>query len=775
MTARISHLSSRISMAAMLTPLLLLACLQSPASPQAEYPDRVEIRRTTHGVPHVLAEDMAALGYGMAWAQLEDHGSMVVFNLVRARGELSRIFGPDSLESDFTHVETHALAVATYSNLSADLRRVQEGWAAAVNRWVELHPDEYGRYELPQFTPHDVAALWVDEQVEPAVRRFQRALARRRAAVDSLDRDNIGSNAWAFGPNRTTTGNAILLRNPHIGWRADWYSTYYEMQITVPGKVNFYGDFRVGFPFYFNGGFNDNLGWATTNNGPDLEEVYALKVDSARPNHVLFDGGSVPLERKELVVMVNRSGELGSARREVWRSPIGPVIGRGDGEVYVLKSPGWEEYRKAEQFLAMMRAGSLEEWKTAMAMRAHTESNLTYADREGNILYLWNATLPVRPHAPLEETAAVPAAGTDDIWTTIYPLDSLPQLLNPPSGYLHNENDPFHFTNLESPIDSARFPAPAFPAPELRFRSQLGVALATSSPKVSLDDVIRLKHSTRMMAAERLVDDLLAAARASNPTGDLAQAVRVLEGWDMTASPDARGAVLFVDWFDRYYRESGSGTAEREAKAYARPWTSAAPTITPDGLGDPARAVRTLAVVATAAKREYGRIDPTWGDLVRVIRGDVDVPVGGCPGMYGCFRVLSIRPTGDGRYQNAGGDGWVFVVEFTDDGPRAKSIMAYGASSDPDSPWYDDQAAMFARGELKPVAFSEAEIAAQLVRAYRPELSRCVQRDEARKRESENARMGTPPPVGHSIHAGNGRGVRECSRGRRPARQRRGS
>ncbi len=704
----------------MLTALALLAAFQA-TSPAPDYTSRVEIRRTAHGVPHVLAGDMGALGYGMAWAQLEDHGAMVVLNMVRARGELSRIFGRDSLESDFTHVESHALAVATYSRLSADLRRVQEGWAAAINRWVATHPVDYARYNLPTFTPHDVAALWVDEQVEPAMNRFRRAQNRRRASVEPLARDNIGSNAWAFAPNRTTSGNAILLRNPHIGWRADWYSTYYEMQITVPGKVNFYGDFRVGFPFYFNGGFNDHLGWATTNNGPDLEEVYALTLDPASADHYLFDGGSVPLERKELSVQVRQGERLTAATREVWRTPIGPVIGRGEGVVYVLKSPGWEEYRKAEQFLAMMRAEDLGEWKAAMAMRAHTESNLTYADRDGNILYLWNATLPRRPHAPLGDTAAVPAAGSDDIWTAIYALDELPQLLNPPSGYTHNENDPFHYTNLESPIDSARFPAPDFPAPELRFRSQLSLQLVTGQSRVSLEDVVRLKYSYRMLAAERLVDDLAAAVREAGPNGRLGDALAVLEAWDKTASPEARGAVLFTEWYDRYYRGSGSSTAEREARAYARPWTSEDPTGTPDGLGDPARAVRALAEAADAVMQEHGRLDPAWGDLVRVILGDVDVPVGGCSGMYGCFRVLSIRPTGDGRYQNAGGDGWVLAVEFTRAGPRARSILAYGASSLPNSPWFSDQAAMYARGELKEVAFSEAEIAGQLVRRYRPE------------------------------------------------------
>jgi acyl-homoserine-lactone acylase len=701
----------------MLSSLLLLAALQLPTP---DYPSRVEIRRTAHGVPHILAEDMGAMGYGLAWAQLEDHGAMVVLNLVRGRGELSKIFGADSLESDFTHKETHALAVATYSRLSPELRRVQEGWAAAVNRWVALHAEEYARYDLPQFTPHDVAALWVDEQVEPAVRRFQRALARRQAS-DSVNRDNIGSNAWAFGPGRTSTGNPILLRNPHIGWRGDWYSTYYEAQITVPGVINFYGDFRVGFPFYFNGGFNESLGWATTNNSPDLEEVYALRLDPSRRDHVLFDGGSIPLTEKTFTVEVLLDGSLGTASRTVQRTAIGPVIGRGEGEVYVLKSPGWEEYRKAEQFLAMMRARTHEEWMQAVAMRAHTESNLTYADRAGNIFYVWNAALPQRPHAALGDTAAVPAARTDDVWTSLYPLEALPQLKNPASGYLHNENDPFHFTNLESVFDSTKFPPPDFPSPELRFRSQLGVALATSQPRVSVDDVIRLKHSPRMMAAERFTDELIAAAKATRPSGDLARAVRVLEQWDRTASPTARGAVLFTEWYDRYYRESGRSAAERDANAWARPWSAAEPTTTPDGLGDPARAVRTLAEAAAAVRKAHGRIDPRWGDLVRVRRGTVDVPTFGCAGMYGCFRVLSLRATDDGRYQNAGGDGWVFVVEFTPDGPRAKSVMAYGASSNPTSPWYSDQAAMYARGELKPVAFSEAEISASLVRRYRPE------------------------------------------------------
>ena len=222
-------------------------------------------------------------------------------------------------------------------------------------------------------------------------------------------------------------------------------------------------------------------------------------------------------------------------------------------------------------------------------------------------------------------------------------------------------------------------------------------------------------------ADQRLADDLIAAVEATNPTGDAAEALAVLKAWDRTAAPESRGAVLFVDWYDAYYRESGSTTDERNATAYAIPWTAAAPITTPDGLGDPARAVATFAKVAGAMKAEYGRMDPAWGDLVRVRRGDVDVPVGGCSGFYGCFRVLGVRPSGDGKFEVAGGDGWVLAVELTNP-PRAYSVLAYGQSSKPDSPHHADQAALFARGEMKRVAYLREDVERQAVRRYRPGL-----------------------------------------------------
>src|SRR5690606_25711622 len=99
---------------------------------------------------------------------------------------------------------------------------------------------------------------------------LSRRAARNERAAESegleppegVDPIEEGSNAWAFAPSRTRSGRAILMRNPHLSWTAG----YYEAHVTVPGVIDFYGDFRVGGPFGVIGGFNRHLGWATTNN-----------------------------------------------------------------------------------------------------------------------------------------------------------------------------------------------------------------------------------------------------------------------------------------------------------------------------------------------------------------------------------------------------------------------------------------------------------------------------------------------------------------------------
>jgi acyl-homoserine-lactone acylase len=360
---------------------------------------QVEIIRTAHGVPHIRAENLRAAGYALAWLQLEDYGPRTALNVLRAHGELGKLFGHDSIQSDFVLRRARARAIETYQLLDQETRDVYDGFAAGVDRYIELHASEFPPHMPADFTGYDVATLDVDGPGFAAARAFLAFMTRPVASSPRTNggviradtshsstesdepNDEVGSNAWAFAPSRTKSGKAILLRNPHLAWTAG----YYEAHVTVPGVVDFYGDFRIGGPFAVVGGFNRYLGWSTTNNAQVRDQVYALDVDPKATDHYLFDGASLPLTRELVTVEFRNGDDLSTETRETWSTPLGVVIHRANGKIYIIKTAGDGDFRGGEQFLRMMRATSLAEWKDAMRLRARETSNFTYADRAGNI------------------------------------------------------------------------------------------------------------------------------------------------------------------------------------------------------------------------------------------------------------------------------------------------------------------------------------------------------------------------------------------------------
>lgn len=672
-----------------------------------------EIIRTGYGVPHIYADNLWAAGYGLGWVQAEDYGARVIHGLVSGRAQMGRVFGRDSMEGDFSRRPVYAEAQRRWASLEVDTRDVYDGFAAAINDFIRANQGRFHPDIAPNFVGWDVLAREMSPvNLAPARRLAQRALGRPAvsAAPDAPPGDwegpTDGSNAWAVAPSRTASGRAILMRNPHLAWTAG----YYEAHVVVPGRFDFYGDFRIGSPFGVVGGFNRNLGWSTTNNNVDTDEVYAVPLAPDLVDHILIDGRPMPLEPVAVTVEYRNGPSYSSETRQTWLSPFGPVVERADGQAFILKSSGAGEHRGGEQFLRMMHARTVAEWEAALAMRARASSNFTYADRAGNILYVWNGSLPALPHPSGGDSTVVRVQSTKEIWSRIVPYDSLPRVKNPPGGYVHQENSSPHFTNLLAPLDPAHYP-PNIEAPSLSLRSQLGADLiGKPGRKLTLEGVLDLKNSYRMLLAERIKPDLLrAAASASN--GKVREATTLLEQWDNTTGPETRGGVLFEMWWRLYSR------ANRQP--FATPWAITEPTTTPRGLANPTGAVEALVLAIDSVTARWGRIDVPWGEVHRVRIAGHDVPVGGCLGAMGCFRTLAFQDDPDGKRRVSGGDGWIIAVEFGNT-PRAYSVLAYGQSNDPSSPYYGDQAPMFARGEFKPIAYTRADVEKQAVRRYRP-------------------------------------------------------
>jgi acyl-homoserine-lactone acylase len=62
------------------------------------------------------------------------------------------------------------------------------------------------------------------------------------------------------------------------------------------------------------------------------------------------------------------------------------------------------------------------------------------------------------------------------------------------------------------------------------------------------------------------------------------------------------------------------------------------------------------------------------------------------------------------------GSSWMFVVNFTDNGPNARGILSYSQSSNTDSIHVDDQNRLYSETTaLRPLLFSEEDISANII------------------------------------------------------------
>jgi acyl-homoserine-lactone acylase len=695
----------------------LLACSTAPQ--EAGTPDSTEILWDVWGVAHIFAHDSETLFYALGWAQARAHGDLLLELIGKARGRAAEYWGGEAnLDSDrWIHtMGVPARAEAWYERQGA-FKSYLDRFAAGINAYAEAHPeaiDETKRVVLP-VTPEDVLAHYqriihftfvvsprnltsLDKYLERGASGSRGANSGGGSgALAPLTEALPGSNAWAIGPSRSTSGNAILVANPHLPW-GDLF-TWFEVQLTSP-DIDAYGATLVGAPFH-GIAFNDHLGWTHTVNTHDGYDLYELTLTD---DGYLFDGEVRAFESDEHVLKVRQEdGSLVDEPLTVKRSIHGPVLAERDGRALALRVVGLDAAGSFEQYWEMSRATNFVEFRAAHSRLQMPMFTTVYADRDGRILHHFGGETPVRGRGDWEVwQQPVPGDSSEWLWTDVHAYDDLPAALDPDSGWLQNANDPPWTTTFPAAMDPDAHPpymAPRF----MHFRAQRSARMLMEDDSIDFEEAVGYKLSTRMELADRLLDDL-ADAVADSGDAEAGEAMVVLEAWDGLADNESRGAVLFAR-FARELLQSGFD--------HAVPWSEEAPMTTPDGFAKPSVAVEALVRAARSTTEDFGSLDVPWGEVYRVRRGDRDLPSNGGSGALGIFRVVSYRPAEENRMVAAAGDSWVGIVEFSDP-PRAVALLSYGNSSQPGSPHNGDQLELFSKKEMRPVWRSREEVESHL-------------------------------------------------------------
>jgi penicillin amidase len=649
--------------------------------------------------------------FGYAYAQAEDNFKQIEDSYIHALGRAAEASGEKELPSDLLNraLEIPRLSQDEYQHANPRTREIADSFAAGLNYFLERNPQVHPRllshfepWYLFAFNRYALYQLFIFSKSGLKSDQILTTVNPREAAA------HVGSNMWAIMPARSADGHALLFINPHQPFFGP--GQWYEGHVHSNEGWDMTGASFFGSPFPTLG-HNEYLGWSHTVNDPDIVDLYAEKFDDPKDPLAYKYGSGL---RKAIVwnedIKVKTAGGVISRSFPMKKTHHGPVVAVKDGQQLTIRLAKLVEGGQLDEWYAMTKSRNMAEFKSAMSRLAVPMFNAVYADREGNIFYVYNAAVP-RRSTKFDWSKPVDGSNPEAEWNGYHSFDELPQVTNPKSGFVQNCNSTPFLTTTEGNPDKSRFPAYMVGESDTP-RAEISRRILSMTAKFTFEDWAREAFDTHILEAERAIPGLVAdweKLKQSEPerAGSLADAITALKSWDKVSTVDSTQMTVFALWFERVMRARGAGDK------------------------DPLLTIKALEQVIADLKRDFGSWQVAWGEINRVERTDTlgnepfcdcqnSLPVAGAPGWLGVVFNFYTRPEkGQKRRYGVAGHSFISVVDF---GPKveARSILVFGENGDPSSPHNFDQARLYANKQFKPAWFALDEIKAHSERTYHP-------------------------------------------------------
>jgi len=427
-------------LAALFAAVLLLGCPSGDDDDSTETvqtepgPYSAQVRWTSWGVPHIVADDWGSVAFGMGHAHARDHACTLADQMLMVRSERARWFGRGDgdrhVDSDFGWLALGVMEQAEqgFPGLSQQLRDALVGYSTGFNAYI----DEVGPEGLPSpcqgaewVQPFDhidllayylslglsgSGAVFVDSvaQAEPpdGAREARygndvsdpQALAAFRALMAPVREPELGSNGWGIGSEDSSTDGGLMLSNTHFPYSGQ--RRWWESQLTIPGVVNVYGASLVGVTA-INIGFNENVAWTHTVSGTPRFTGYVLELEPGNPTRYLVDGEYRDMSPRTYAITVpGFGGDLVEESRTLYRSQYGPminapIVGWTEQVGFTFRDANENNLAMLPTWFGMNTASDLDEF-----MAAHRDENgipwvhTMYADAQGQAFYTDSASAP---------------------------------------------------------------------------------------------------------------------------------------------------------------------------------------------------------------------------------------------------------------------------------------------------------------------------------------------------------------------------------------------
>lgn len=693
----------------------------------------VTIIRDNWGIPHIYGKTDADAVFGMLYAQCEDDFLRVEDNYIVALGRKAEVDGENLLCQDLRarlFLDT-TQAIAIYEKSPAWMKELLHAFADGVNFYLHTHPEVKPRL-LTRFQPYfplmfsegsiggDIGAV--------SLARLEAFYGKNKSSsylehdINDYLKEPTGSNGFAIAPSRSASGNALLLINPHT-------SFYFrpEIHVTSEKGLNAYGAVTWG-QFFVYQGFNENCGWMHTSSSADVIDEYLETVEKRDSSYFYKHGKEWrPVQTKKIKLAYKLGDSLQNKEFTTYFTHHGPVIAKQDDKWLSISMMN-EPLKALTLSFTRTKSSDYKSYNEAMQIRANSSNNTVFADRKGNIAY-WHGDFMPKRDPKFDWENPVDGSNPETDWKGLHDVKEIVQLLNPANGWIQNCNStPFTAAAENSPKKNNY---PNYMAPDAEnYRGIHAVQVLSRESKFDLDLLIAAAYDAYLPGFEEIVPALIKAYRevagpASTYSEGTAEAIYLLGNWDKRFSASSIPTTLAVLWGEKLQSFARSKATNNQGLTNITINQFAIENTTPE------EKVTLLSQVIEELTRDFGTWKLPWGDINRFQRlnGNVvqtfdddapSIPVGFASANWGSLASFGIRGSQNTKKRYGSyGNSFVAVVEF---GKRlkAKSILAGGQSSDPNSKHFTDQASMYAAGKFKDVLFYLEDVKKNAERTYKP-------------------------------------------------------
>tara|TARA_B100000965_G_scaffold86848_1_gene70329 strand:- start:167 stop:2356 length:2190 start_codon:yes stop_codon:yes gene_type:complete len=660
------------------------------------------IIRDNWGVPHVYGHTDGDAAFSLAYANAEDDFFNIQGAVLKARGKYSSVYGPghNKINVIFDYMVGllkiwEIVDEKYYTELSNETILLCESYADGINSYIEQNKKNIKQYIYPVNGKDIIAATMHKTPTFYQLPLFFSDLYTKKPedipshytigdTIEILKNLDIkGSNVYAVSPELSGENETFLAINSHQPF--DGELAWYEAHIHSNEGWNMIGGLFPGSPVVLVG-HNEHLGWGHTVNKPDIVDIYKLDINPNNNNQYLFDGKWLDFETFEIDIDIKLLGKaLIKHTEQAFWSIHGPVI-RGELATYAIKYSKSDDIRIIEQWYRMNKASNFDEWISAMEMMSIPMFNAGYADKTGNIYYIYNASLPIR-NENYDWQKVLPGNTSKTLWNEYLDFSNLPMIKNPNSGYIQNCNSsPFLTSKTNNPdINnySTTFGIETYMTNRaLRANETFGndSSITYEEFKKYKFDKEYSKESTMYSYVQKAIVLLKKSDLFSNINiNTLNQSIKTLQNWDFNTNASNPNAALPILSF--------SSILDTDPVK-----------ITNEIL------IKNIAQAINHLEKYYNKIDVKWGEINRLIRGETNLELSGGPDV--ARAIYSIPQDNQGQLKSIAGDCYILLARWNENGKVfSESIHQYGsATQDPNSKHYSDQTKLFSDEKFKEIS-----------------------------------------------------------------------